>query len=510
MRGNYKRVIASRLIITFIAICLQAFWFYEVVTLLAAHSLVLNALLRVLAFIFVLYVANQRNEGAFKVLWLIIILTLPIFGSIMYLFWGDRKTSKPLENKLKRSKESIQNIPFQNNKIYERLKKQDPHLAQNFTYIEKKTGFPVLENESTEYFKCGEELFKSILENLKEAKKFIFIEYFIIAKGKCWDSILEILEEKASQGVDVRVIYDDFGSLKTLPAKYPKFLAQKNIKCIQFNPIRLFFSGTLNNRDHRKILVIDGKIAFSGGCNLADEYINEYKRFGYWKDIGFRTTGPIVQSYTYMFAEFWNAFSKEKIPEKDIKPSRHNESKESNGYIQTFYDSPTNPDAISNDLYNDLLSQATEYAWFYTPYLMIGDNLRDSFIRAAKRGVDVRIYMPGIPDKAIAFRLSRSYYKQLLEAGVKILEYTPGFLHGKAVLVDDDIGAIGTVNLDYRSFFLHFECNTLFYKVSLLKDLKDDMINTAKKCKKIKVEDTKTNFISLTINAILRIVAPLF
>lgn len=431
MRNNYKRVIASRLIITFIAVCMQAFWLYEIVNIFTPHAIWLNIVLNVLAFIFVLYVANQRNEGAFKILWLIIILTMPVFGTIMYIFWGDRRTSIPLDNKLQKSKKEITNTPFQNNQIYEKLKKEDPHLAQNFAYIEKKTGFPVLENETTEYFKIGEELYKSILENLEKAEKFIFVEYFIIAEGKFWNSMLDIMERKVKEGVDVRVIYDDFGSLTTLPGDYFEVLAKKGIKCIQFNPIKLFFSGTLNNRDHRKILVIDGKIAFSGGCNLADEYINEYERFGHWKDIGFKTTGPIVQSYTYMFAEFWNAFSKDKIPEKDIIPPKIN-NKNSDGYIQTFYDSPTNPDAISNDLYNDLLSQATEYAWFYTPYLMLGDTLRDSFIRAAKRGVDVRIYMPGIPDKAIAFRLSRSYYKQLLEAGVKIFEYTPRFFTCKS------------------------------------------------------------------------------
>lgn len=509
MRSNYKRVIASRLVITLIAVCVQIFWIYEIVNFLAPHAIWLNMILRILAFLFVLYVANQRNEGAFKVLWLIIILTLPLFGTIMYIFWGDKKTSKPLDNKIRKARKGITNIPFQNDKIYEKLKQEDPHLAQNFAYIEKKTGFPVLENESTEYFKSGEELYKSILENLKKAKKFIFVEYFIIAEGKFWNSMLDIMEEKAKQGVDVRVIYDDFGSLTTLPGSYSLLLAKKEIKCIQFNPIKLFFSGTLNNRDHRKILVIDGKVAFSGGCNLADEYINEYERFGHWKDIGFKTTGAIVQCYAYMFAEFWNAFSKDKIPEKDIKPMKI-ENKKSEGYIQTYYDSPTNPDAISNDLYNDLLSQATEYAWFYTPYLMLGDTLRDSFIRAAKRGVDVRIFMPGIPDKAIAFRLSRSYYKQLLAAGVKIFEYTPGFLHAKAVLVDDNIGTIGTVNLDYRSFFLHFECNTLFYKVNALKDLKKDMIDTEKKCKEITISDTRKNLFSRIFNGILRIFAPLF
>lgn len=509
MRNNYKRVIASRLIITLIALCVQAIWIYNIFIFLAPHAIWIDAILRMLAFLFVLYVVSQKNEGAYKILWLIIILTLPVFGSIMYIFWGDKKTSKPLDNKIKEARKEISNAPFQNEKILEKLKIEDPHLAQNFAYIQRKTGFPVFENDSTEYFKIGEELYQSILESLKKAKKFIFVEYFIIAEGKFWNSMLEIMEEKASQGVDVRIIYDDFGSLTTLPKGYSYLLLKKEIKCIQFNPIKLFFSGTLNNRDHRKILVIDGKIAYSGGCNLADEYINEYERFGHWKDIGFKTTGPVVQSYTYMFAEFWNAFSKDKIPEKDIKISKI-DIKEECGYIQSYYDSPTNPDAISNDLYSDLLSQATEFAWFYTPYLMLGDSLKDSFIRAAKRGVDVRIYMPGIPDKAIAFRLSRSYYKQLLEAGVKIFEYTPGFLHAKAVLVDDNIGTIGTVNLDYRSFFLHFECNTLFYEVPALKELKKDMQDTERKCKEIKIEDTKKSIFSRIFNGVLRIFAPLF
>lgn len=508
MRNKYKRVIASRLIITFIAVLFQVFWLYQIANWLAPYSMLINVVLRILAFLFVLYVASQRNESSYKILWLIIILTLPVFGTIMYIFWGDKKTSKPLDSKLQESKKSIFFKPIQDKKIYEEIKKDDAHLAQNFAYIERKTGFPAYENEFTEYYSNGNKYYNNILKELEKAEKFIFIEYFIIAEGKFWNSMLDIMERKAKQGVDVRVIYDDFGSLTTLPTGYSYLLLRKGIKCIQFNPIKLFFSGTLNNRDHRKILVIDGKVAFSGGINLADEYINEYERFGHWKDIGFKTTGPVVQSYTYMFIEFWNAFSKDKITGKTI-PKFDNKIDKSDGYIQTFYDSPTNPDAISNDLYIDLLSQATEYAWFFTPYLMLGDNLKESFVRAAKRGVDVRIYMPGIPDKKVVFRLSRSYYKQLLEAGVKIYEYTPGFLHAKAVLVDDEIGTVGSVNLDFRSFFLHFECNTLFYKVPALLDLKADMIETQNKCIQIKLTNSKFKLISSIINGILRIFAPL-
>ena len=439
--NKYKRVIASRLIILFIAVIFQLFWIIEILSLLSSpHAIGLNIALHILAFLFVLYVASQRNENSYKILWLIIILTLPVFGTIMYLLWGDKKTSKPLDVRLKKSKKTIPITLKQDNKIYEEIKKDDAHLAQNFAYIERKTGFPVYRNENTEYYPIGEKMYESILKELEKAKKFIYIESFIIAEGKFWNSMLEIMERKAKQGVNIRIIYDDFGSLTTLPRKYSYILSKKGIKCIEFNPIKLFLSGTLNCRDHRKILIIDGITAFSGGINFADEYINEYEKYGHWKDVGFKTTGKVVQSYTYMFIEFWNAFSKDKIS-KNIVEENKNESK-SNGYIQTFYDSPTNPDAISNDLYTDLLSQATEYAWFCTPYLGLGDNLKESFIRAAKRGVDIRIYMPGIPDKPVIYRLSRSYYGQLLSAGVKIYEYKPGFLHSKTVLIDDEISTL--------------------------------------------------------------------
>lgn len=507
MQNKYKRVIASRLIITFIAIMFQIFWIYEFIVL-AFNGIWINIIARLLAFLFVLYVASQRNDSSYRILWLIIILTLPVFGTIMYICWGDGRTSKPLENKLKNARKSIPVTLTQNKDILNEIKKSDNHLAQNFAYIERKTGFPVYKNEFTEYYPSGEKLYESLLKELKKAEKFVFIEFFIIAEGKFWNSIMDILERKAKQGLDIRIIYDDFGSLMRLPTGYQYILAKKGIKCIQFNPIQLFFSGTLNNRDHRKILVIDGKVAFSGGINLADEYINEYERFGHWKDTGFKTTGPVVQSYTYMFTEFWNAFSKDKIPEEDIKALEY-KTERSEGYIQTFYDSPTNPDAISNDLYVDLLSQATEYAWFCTPYLMLGDNLRDSFIRASQRGVDVRIYMPGIPDKKIINRLSKSYYKQLLEAGIKIYEYTPGFLHAKSVLIDDEIGTVGTVNLDFRSFFLHFECNTLFYKVPALLELKTDIMETQNKCAEVKLKKSKFKLFSRIVNGILRIFAPL-
>lgn len=300
-----------------------------------------------------------------------------------------------------------------------------------------------------------------------------------------WGSILDILVRKAAQGIDVRMIYDDLGSLTTLPPGYAEYLRRRGIKCISFNPMKLILSGTLNNRDHRKMLVVDGKVAFSGGINLADEYINRRVKYGHWKDGGFRLEGPAVWSYARMFAEFWNASSADPIRFAGAIPSAPDAR--ADGYVLPYYDSPTNRDAISNHLYMELLDWATQYAWFFTPYLMLGDTLLDTFVRAAKRGVDVRIFVPGIPDKRFIYRITQSFYRPLLEAGVRIYTYTPGFLHAKACLIDDEIGMLGTVNLDYRSLFLHFECNVLFFRASLLRDLKRDFMEAQALCRGLRV-----------------------
>jgi cardiolipin synthase len=303
-------------------------------------------------------------------------------------------------------------------------------------------------------------------------------------------------------------MYDDLGSIGTYSSRERKKLLEKGIKCIPFNPF-LLLKSQLNNRDHRKIMVIDGKVAYSGGVNLADEYINHIVRFGVWKDIGFRITGKAVESYSYMFTEFWNAFAQDKIPAPPQWTQGRAAKKAEDGFIIPYYDSPSREEHTSNVLFTEALSLATDYAWFYTPYLILGDALYDAFIRAAERGVDVRIIMPGIPDKKMVYRLSRSYYRDLLKAGVKVYEYTPGFVHAKAFIADDIFGGIGTVNLDYRSLFLHFECESVFYKASILKDLKKDYLETQSKCKERKLDDQKEGGWHRFVNNLLRVIAPM-
>lgn len=498
--------ILGRLIIVAPAVIIQILWMNFLYNKLNNSALV-TLLLTILAFLFVIYIINKRDETSYKILWLITILTTPVFGTILYLIIGNKKTTKPLDKKLKKAQNAM-NFKFIDEKNYEtELKQENLRLYQTFKAINKYTKFPIYKAENIKYYKLGDEMFPDILEELKKAQKYIFLEYFIIEPGIFLNSIIDILEQKVKDGVDVRLIYDDFGSLPTFSQKNVYQLKTRGIKCISFNPL-FFIKGTLNNRDHRKILIIDGNVAFSGGINLADEYINKKKKYGHWKDIGFKLTGTPVKSYNYMFIEFWNAFSNEKIDSNIINKSL-SERKNENGYIISYYDSPAYKEHISNNLYIDLLSQAINYAWFYTPYLIIGDFLMDALIKAAERGIDVRIFIPGIPDKKIVYRLSKSYYTPLLKAGIKIFEYTPGFIHAKACLIDDNIGTIGTVNLDYRSLFLHFECNSLFYKSSILDELKIDMIETQKKCKEVKEKDIKKGYFHRVFDAILRIFAPL-
>lgn len=487
----------------------QLLWLFVLLRWLAPYAAVINLLLSIFAFLFVLYIITNRNEGAYKTLWLLVILVFPVLGTILYLCFGNKRTAKPLQKKLARGQALL---PAEDESTFDTvraLSEEDPRLAQTFRYVEKKTGFSTYPCQEVNYYPLGEKLFAQMLTDLEKAERFIFAEYFIVENGVMWDPMVEIMARKAAQGVDVRVMYDDLGSISTYSTDNLKRLREKGIRCVRFNPL-VFVRGTLNYRDHRKMLVIDGKVAFSGGVNLADEYINAVERFGHWKDVGFRLTGLPVRNYTRMFAEFWNAFSNEAIPAGELAaPDLPSDGNTAGGYVLSYYDSPLYPDAVSNNLYVELLSQAARYAWFYTPYLMLGDSLLDAFVRAAQRGVDVRIIMPGVPDKPLVYRMSRGYYRPLLEAGVKIYEYTPGFVHAKGCVVDGKVGTIGTVNLDYRSLFLHFENNSLFYRSPVLKDLKADFAATQEQCRERTLDNTGGGFWKWILDGVLRIFAPL-
>ena len=504
--NNMKNII-GRLIIIIPALAIQGLWYVFMIGFFREFSTLIASVLTVLAAVMVLYLVSKVDESSYKILWIIIILVMPFFGALLYLFWGNKKSSKPMKKRFHRVFRNMNIDVPTDNPVLEKLKDVDRRASQTMEYITSITGHPLCLNESAEYYSVGEEMFDAMREELKKAEKFIFLEYFIVQDGKFWKGITEILEEKAAAGVDVRFMYDDLGCISTFTRKDVLRLITKKIKVAVFNPL-VFVTARLNNRDHRKIMVIDGKTAFSGGINIADEYINERERFGHWKDVGFRVTGDTVRNYTYMFMEFWNAFSISKIPSGylDAQPLK---SGESDGYVLSYYDSPFYDDPVSNNLFIELLSQSMDYIWFCTPYLVLGDNLLHAFIRAAKRGVDVRIMMPGIPDKKTVYRMSRSYYGPLLSAGVKIYEYTPGFLHSKSCVCDDKFALLGTVNLDYRSLFLHFECSSLFYRASIIADVKRDFEETQTKCTERTLENEKKTIIKRVTDSILRLFAPL-
>lgn len=502
--------IIRRAFIILPAVLLQFGWIYILYQWLSPWAALINTVLSVMSFLFVLYLITKQDEGTYKILWLMVILLFPLPGTALYLCFGNKRTTKPLRKRLA----TVSEVSGQSEcslAACRELTERNPRMAQTFQYVQNITGFPVYPNETAQYYPLGDKLFPVMLAELEKAEQFIFVEYFIVEPGIMWNAMVEIMARKAEQGVVVRVLYDDLGSISTYTDADAKELRKKGIQCVPFNPL-IFVKGTLNYRDHRKMLIIDGKVAFSGGINLADEYINQVEKFGHWKDIGIRLTGPTVQNYTKMFLEFWDAFATEPI-KKDVPalslPS--SECRADNGFVLSYYDSPLRSQAVSNELYIDLLSQARQYAYFFTPYLMPGEALLDAFVRAARRGVDVRIIMPGIPDKKLVFRMSHSFYPTLLKAGVKIYEYTSGFVHAKGCVIDDVVGTVGTVNLDYRSLFLHFENNSLFYAASLLDDVKADFLDTQAQSREMRLgENIKVNFWHWILDGILRIFAPLF
>lgn len=500
--------IMRRVLIVIPAVALQVLWHVLLVKWLAPYAPLIVSLLSVAAVFMVLFIVIKRDESTYKLLWLLIILTMPLVGALLYLFFGNKRTAKPLKKRLQGVESSGDPHPLP---VGETPFAGEKRMEQTIRWLERKTGYPLCKARPVRYYPLGDDMFPDMLRDMKSAKRSIYIEYFIIEPGQMWDTMLEVLEDKLRQGVDVRVMYDDLGSISSFNFSNARELTQKGIPCVPFNPL-LALKGTANYRDHRKMLIVDNEIAYSGGINLSDRYINLEHPYGHWKDTGFRLTGEGVHSFTHMFLTFWNAFALKKGEVGTPMPALQDSAEapqETDGYVLSYYDSPLEHDATSNQLFIDLLSQSTDYAWFFTPYLMLGDDLMAAMLAAARRGVDVRIIMPGIPDKKLIFRMSRSFYQVLLNGGVKIYEYTPGFVHAKSFVSDDKVATIGTVNLDYRSLFLHFENNSLFYRSSIVEKVKEDFLTTQALCSEVQPYDKKRYSRRWAVDGLLRIFAPL-
>ena len=494
----------SRFNITILMVLLQAGFFALLVFRLNSYANWVRITLAVIAIATCLFIMWRDYNPAYKISWMFFIGLLPSLGVVSYLLFGDKRPSRRMRKTLApQEKDHLKDLEQKD----ELRCIEGKRAAGTVDYIRKVSMFPAWENSSARYYPLGDLMYSDLIEDIKAAKRFIFLEFFIISGGYMWDSIEEILKEKAKTGVDIRVIYDDIGSMKTLPKNFNRRLEEAGIRVITFNPVLPILSFAYNNRDHRKIAVIDGNIAYTGGINLADEYINRKKRFGHWKDAAVRVEGNAAWNFTVMFLNMWNGFRKNDADYGSYRPDDTERSHP--GVIQPYSDSPLDEEHVGEFVYLDIINQAEKYLYIFTPYLLIDNEMETALELAAKRGVDVRLVTPHIPDKPLVFQITRSNYDPLRRAGVKIMEYTPGFVHSKVFLSDDRIASVGTVNMDFRSFFFHFECGALLVDTPCLKDIKEDFEKTFIECTPVTPNFMSKTLLGRMLGTFLRVLSPL-
>ena len=453
----------------------------------------------------VLFLFGNDDNPTIKLTWFFILAVLPVFGLILYVYI---KTDLGHRLMIRRYNDILSQTEHFAPSESACSKEELPEELQSLASYLNSCGFPCYQNTQAQYFPLGDDAFEVMCDELQKAEHFIFLEYFIVREGYMWGRILEILKEKVNAGVEVRVLYDGTCAVALLPYSYPEKLEKLGIACKMFAPLRPFVSTHYNYRDHRKIAVIDGQLAFTGGVNLADEYINKIVRFGYWKDSGVRLDGPGAASLANIFLTFWKA----KYPDEDLDAGCDLPAAvpvETDCLVQPFADTPVDREAVAKNVYLELINQAQKRLYICTPYLILDNDLLSCLRLAAKRGVDVRIYTPGVPDKPTIYQLTRSYFPHLLRAGVKIYSYTPGFLHAKTWLVDGRIAVVGSINLDYRSLYLHFECAALLYGCAALADVGEFMMQLEKQSHLVELKECRTSAPGLMVSALLRLLAPL-
>ena len=456
-----------------------------------------------------LWIVGSKSNPGYQIGWLIIVLGLMPFGSLAYLLLGGNHLSQFNQRRLRSMERKIRkNLGEECGRSASLGELMGPDAGVMARYLEQTTHCPVYGNTRTKYYPLGDVCYHDILEALRGAQRYIFIEYFIIEEGKLWNSVLDILKEKVKQGVEVRVIYDDIGSISTLPSDYPARLEKLGVHCRPFNRFMPVVSLRQNNRDHRKYMIVDGRVAFTGGINMADEYINVKPRFGHWKDSAIRLEGDAVWSMTVSFLGMWDFTHREEEHFTPFRPAPARGGVQ--GYVQPYHDCPWDNEPVGQTVYLNLIYRAKKYVYITTPYLVIDYSLAMALTTAAKSGVDVRIITPHIPDKKTVFEMTRSHYEELLEAGVQIFEYEPGFIHSKNFVVDDRFATVGTVNLDYRSMFLHFENGVLLYGTPSVEDIRDDFLDTQTRSLMVTLEDCRsTSLPRRLLRDILRLFAPL-
>lgn len=509
------KIIYSRTFIVLSLIALTIFVILWTVGSAATYFPAFLTVMQLFSLVVAVSIINRPMNASFKLTWIVFVVGIPVFGALFYFILQSNIETRRYRKTFQRQAEILRLYGKTSEKVMRGLAKEDREQLKLAHYMSEYVGYPLHTNTDAVYFPSGEAKFEALVEELKKAENYIFMEYFIVDFGYMWDSILDILKEKAAQGVEVRFMYDGMNSLSTLPYNYYKTLRQFGIKTKVFSQIIPALSTIQNNRDHRKIAVIDGKVAFTGGINIADEYINKKERFGYWKDAAIMIRGEAVSNFTLMFLQMWNHDEKKSNDDLKYLKEAHDaetETTDTEGYFLAYGESPFDGDEVAKRVYLDMIQSATDYIYIMTPYLVLDDEMIDNLTYAAKRGVTVRTLLPHIYDKQTAYLAARTDFRTYLESGIEIYEFTPGFVHSKVVLVDDKKATVGTVNMDFRSFYLNFECGLYVYNHrQVLEDIHKDFMHSFEQSERITFLGFENNYpwYKRLAGALLNILSPL-
>lgn len=496
VRPKRRKGNTVRLVTMIVLFLLQAIFLIWSLFYLNLFALSFYILFQIIGTITAIRVTATNQNPSYKIAWISLILAIPFLGVVFYSIWGGARNPR----RIKRRVPILKKLPISDysgsRDVSHKLMEEYPFQAQTSRFLTN-SGFPLYAGTHTEYYDLGDTFFPALLDSIRNAKKFIFLEFFIISKGQMWDALYEALCERANAGVEVRVLYDDLGSMTTLDKSFPQKYSKKNLTIAVFNPVKPLLSNFhINYRNHQKICVVDGKIGYTGGVNIADEYINLVDAFGHWKDSGLLLKGPGVRSMTVMFLQMWNYGQRtaKKDQLEDLKKyfpedAAFADTNNAKGYVQPLCDGPLDAENRPMEyLYMQMINSARKYIYITTPYLVLDNEMTTAICIAARSGVDVRIMTPGIPDKKYVFALTRSFYGRLLSAGVRIFEYEPGFLHAKNVVCDDECALVGTVNMDFRSFYMHYENAVWTCGTPVVHDLREDFVKTQQVCREITYE----------------------
>lgn len=509
-KHGFVQVIFSRAVVMSTLLIIQIALFITLINYLSAYDAPIYFAMTLLSMVVVIRIINQKGNPAFKLAWVVPIMGLPIVGASFYLFCKTQQQPRRMKDKLQGEWIKVRQFMKQDPLVVKELALSKPANANLAYFLSNRLGYPVHRNTKVSYFPLGEDKLEALLCELKKAKEYIFMEYFIVEESSMWDDIREVLVQKVKDGVEVRFMYDGMCSIEMMPYHYPKELKALGIKCKVFSPVLPLLSTHQNNRDHRKITVIDGKVGFTGGINLGDEYINKKERFGHWKDTAIMLEGEAVQSLTMMFLQMWNMNEKREEDYSKYTTKKSENIKSELGFVLPYGDSPFDDENVGEEVYLHILQHAQKYVHIMTPYLILDNEMLTNLTHTAKSGIEVIIIMPGIPDKWYAYALAKTYYAELIEAGVQIYEYTPGFIHAKMFVSDNDTAVVGTINLDYRSLYLNFECGAFLYKNRVVGAIEKDFQETLHLCKKVTLIDVKErSFKMKAVGNVLRIIAPL-